>query len=98
MSKRLPKHGIAAMGEVYGKIDGDTNAQQHCIYNPNVAGTYSVPQPVFKGSYKTSGGGYPTQFTSCVQSIQRAQAKNTDPLTRAPYLAEYYEFYAAWCA
>ena len=98
MSKILPKHGIAAMGEVYGKIDGDTNTQQHCIYNPNVAGTYKVPQPVFKGSYKTSGGGYPTQYTSCVQSIQRAQAKNTDPLTRSPYLAEYYEFYEAWCA
>ena len=98
MSKILPKHGISAMGEVYGKIDGDKNAQQHCIYNPNVAGTYTAPQPVFKGSYKTSGGGYPTQFTSCVQSIQRAQAKNTDPLTRSPYLAEYYEFYEAWVA
>ena len=98
MSKLLPKHGIVAMGEVYGKIDGDTNTQQHCIYNPNVAGTYSAPQPVFKGSYKKSGGGYPTQYTSCVQSIQRAQAKNTDPLTRSPYLAEYYEFYEAWCA
>ena len=98
MSKILPKHGIAAMGEVYGKIDGDANTQQHCIYNPNVAGTYNQPQPVFKGSYKTSGGGYPTQSTSCVQSIQRAQAKNTDPLTRSPYLAEYYEFYEAWCA
>ena len=98
MSKILPKHGIAAMGEVYGKIDGDTNAQQHCIYNPNVAGTYDKPRPVFKDSYKTSGGGYPTQYTSCVQNIQRAQAKNTDPLTRSPYLAEYYEFYEAWCA
>ena len=98
MSKILPKHGIAAMGEVYGKIDGDTNTQQHCIYNPKVAGTYTDPHPVFKGSYKTSGGGYPTQYISCVQSIQRAQAKNTDPLTRSPYLAEYYEFYEAWCA
>ena len=98
LSKRLPKHGISAMGEVYGKLDGDTNTQQHCIYNTNIAGTYSDPQPIFKGSYKKSGGGYPTQYTSCVQSIQHAQAKNTDPFTRSPYLSEYYEFYEAWCA
>lgn len=98
MAKLLPKHGICAMGEVYGKISGDANTQQHCIYNTAVAGTYDAPNGIFKASYKKSGGGYPTQFTSCVQSIQRAQAKNTDPLTRAPYLGEYYEFYEAWCA
>lgn len=98
MAKVLPKHGIVAMGEVAAKLDGDTNSQQHCIYNPSVNGTFDTPNGIFKGSYKKSGGGYPTQFTSCVQSIQRAQAKNTDPLTRSPYLGEYYEFYEAWTA
>lgn len=97
-SKVLPMHGISAMGEVYAKIDGDVRQQQHCIYNPNVAGTYSAPNGVFKGSYKKSGGGYPTQYTSCVQSIQRAQAKNEDALTNRPYTGEYYEFYEVWCA
>lgn len=95
-SKVLPMHGISAMGEVYAKIDGDVRQQQHCIYNPNVAGTYNAPSGVFKGSYKKSGGGYPTQFTSCVQSIQRAQAKNADALTNRPYISQYYEFYEAW--
>lgn len=97
-SKKLPMHGISAMGEVNAKINDDAAAQQHCVYNTTAVGTYDAPNGIFKGSYKKSGGGYPTQFTSCVQSIQRAQAKNADPLTNRPHTGEYYEFYEAWVA
>lgn len=96
LSKKLPKHGICAMGEVNAKINDDTVSQQHCVYNTAAVGTYTAPSGIFKASYKASGAGYPTQYTSCVQSIQRAQAKNSDSNTNRPHMGEYYEFYEAW--
>lgn len=47
---------------------------------------------IFKQSYKTSGGGYPTQYVSSIQSVKNAQAKNADGSNR-PYMGMYYEFY-----
>lgn len=97
-SKRLPKFAITPVETVNCQLDGDVRSQAHCIYNTAKAGTYSAPHGIFKASYKTSGGGYPSQFVSCVDAIRNAQNKNADALTNRPYTGMYYEFYEAFLA
>lgn len=97
-SKRLPKFAITPVETVNCKLDGDARLQAHCIYNTAQAGTYSSPNGIFKASYKTAGGGYPSQHVSCVDSIRNAQNKNTDALSNRPYTGMYYEFYEALLA
>lgn len=97
-SKRLPKFAITPVETVNCKLDGDARSQAHCIYNTAQAGTYNSPNGIFKASYKTAGGGYPSQYVSCVDSIRNAQNKNTDALSNRPYTGMYYEFYEALLA
>lgn len=97
-SKRLPKFAITPVETVNCMLDGDARSQAHCIYNTAKAGTYSSPNGIFKASYKTTGGGYPSQFVSCVDSIRNAQNKNADALSNRPYTGMYYEFYEALLA
>mgnify|MGYP007113979798 CR=1 FL=1 len=49
-------------------------------------------------SDKTAGGGYPSQYVSCVDSLRLAQNKNTDAFSNRPYTGMYYEFYEALLA
>lgn len=74
------------------KLSDDTRSCAHSIYNTSVAGTYSAPTAIFNETYKASGNGYPSQYISAVQSIQFAQAKNSDSNTNRPYMGLYYEF------
>lgn len=91
---KLVKPFAIVPGEcVTAQLANDLRNCAHFIYNKNFAGTYSAPSGIFKQSYKTSGGGYPTQYVSSVQSIKNAQAKNDDITTNRPYMGMYYEFY-----
>ena len=92
-AKRINPFALAPDGTVNAKVGDDVRSQAHTIYNTAVAGTYNAPTAIFKASYKTSGGGYPSQSSSCVQSIQYAQNKNTNSTDGRPYMSGYYEFY-----
>ena len=91
-AKRIRPFAIVPGECVTAKLRGDTASCAHFIYNKNAIGTYNAPMNIFKQSYKTSGGGYPTQNVSSIQSVKNAQAKNADGSNR-PYMGMYYEFY-----
>lgn len=91
-AKRIRPFGIVPGECVTAKLEGDTASCAHYVYNKNAIGTYNAPMNIFKQSYKTSGGGYPTQYVSSIQSVKNAQAKNADGSNR-PYMGMYYEFY-----
>ncbi len=97
-SKKLPKFAITPVETVNCQLDGDTRSQAHCVYNQSAVGSYSSPFGIFKSSYKTSGGGYPSNNVSCVDAIRNAQNKNEDALTNRPFTGMYYEFYEAFLA
>lgn len=80
------------------KLDGDYRSCAHSIYNPSVNGTYNAPVAFFKQTFKTSGGGYPSQYISSINSSIQAQNKNEDAATKTPYMGLYYEFYEIWMA
>lgn len=92
-AKRIRPFAIVPGECVTAKLEGDARNCAHYVYNKNAIGTYSAPLNIFKKSYKTSGGGYPTQNVSAVQAIKNAQAKNADEATNRPYMGMYYEFY-----
>ena len=91
-AKRIRPFAIVPGECVTAKLEGDTASCAHYVYNKNTIGTYNAPMSIFKQSYKTSGGGYPTQYVSSIQSVKNAQAKNADGSNR-PYMGMYYEFY-----
>lgn len=91
-AKRIRPFAIVPGECVTAKLEGDTASCAHFVYNKNAIGTYNAPMNIFKQSYKTSGGGYPTQYVSSIQSVKNAQAKNADGSNR-PYMGMYYEFY-----
>ena len=91
-AKRIRPFAIVPGECVTAKLEGDTASCAHYVYNKNAIGTYNAPMSIFKQSYKTSGGGYPTQYVSSIQSVKNAQAKNADGSNR-PYMGMYYEFY-----
>jgi hypothetical protein len=91
-AKRIRPFAIVPGECVTAKLGGDTASCAHFVYNKNAIGTYKAPMNIFKQSYKTSGGGYPTQYVSSIQSVKNAQAKNADGSNR-PYMGMYYEFY-----
>ena len=92
-SKQVEAFAVAPWGTVNCQLDGDTRSQAHTVINDAAIGTYTAPVAIFKKSYKTSGGGYPTQYCSAVESIKQAQNKNALATDGAPYISGYYEFY-----
>lgn len=94
-SKKLVKFAITPVETVNCKLEGDVRSQAHCVYNKSAIGEFKTPSGIFKSSYKTSGGGYPSQYVSCINSIRNAQNKNDDALTNRPFTGMYYEFYEA---
>lgn len=92
-AKRIRPFAIVPGECVTAKLEGDVRNCAHYVYNKNAIGTYTEPLKIFKKSYKTSGGGFPTQYVSAVQAIKNAQAKNADEATNRPYMGMYYEFY-----
>ena len=92
-SKQIDAFALAPWGTVNCQLDGDVRSQAHTVVNDAAVGTYSTPAAIFKQTYKTSGGGYPSQYCSAVASIQNAQNKNALATDGAPYMSGYYEFY-----
>ena len=92
-SRQIDAFALAPWGTVNCQLSGDARSQAHTVINDAAVGTYSTPAAIFKQTYKTSGGGYPSQYCSCVGSIQNAQNKNALATDGAPYMSGYYEFY-----
>lgn len=97
-SKTIPSFGMTPSYTVNTKLDGDTRAQAHSIYNAAVAGNYQPASEGFNETFKASGNGYFNNYISAVASIQNAQNKNSDAGTNYPYMGLYYEFYELWIA
>ena len=92
-AKEIDCFALTPDGTVNCKIFDDIRSQAHCVYNTEAIGTYTAPVAIFKDVYKKSGGGYPTQYVSCIESIKQAQNKNESELTNRPYMSGYYEFF-----
>lgn len=92
-AKEIKPFALSADGTVNAKVGDDVRSQAHTIFNRSVVGSYSTPQPIFKGSYIKSGAGYHTQGVSCVDSIKNAQNKNASATDNRPYISGYYEYF-----
>lgn len=92
-AKKIHPFALSLDGTVNAKILDDVRTQAHTVFNRSAAGTYNAPVAIFKGSYKTSGGGYPTHYCSCVESMNQAQNKNELATQNRPYMSGYYEFF-----
>ena len=94
-SKKMPAFGMTPCETVNAKLEGDARLQAHCIYNTAVNGMYGTADTsVLKASYINKGAGHAANM-SAVSSIQRAQNKNTDPLTARPYMGWHHGTYEA---
>lgn len=95
-SKKMPAFGMTPCETVNAKIEGDTRSQAHCIYNTAVNGMYGTADTsVLKASYINKGAGHSAN-SSCLNSIQNAQNKNTNPLTARPYMGWHHGTYEAF--
>ena len=73
------------------KLDWDSQACPHSIYNPNLeTGNYRKPTAKFKETFKANGKGYMPGFVSSFDSSYRARKKD------GGYQGLYYEFYENW--
>ena len=73
------------------KLDWDSQACPHSIYNPNLAtGNYKTPTAMFKETFKANGNGYMPGLVSSFDSSYRARKKD------GGYQGLYYEFYENW--
>lgn len=94
-AKRIPKFGMAPGYTVNTKIDGDTRAQAHSVYNKSIKGSFSTPAALFKTAF-TDGSGLANTGMSGLSTIQQAQNKNTDALTVRPYMGLHPDMYSVW--
>ena len=92
-AKKIHPFALSLDGTVNAKILDDVRTQAHTVFNRSAIGTYNAPVAIFKGSYKKSGGGYPTQYCACTTSMQQAQNKNELATQNRPYMSGYYEFF-----
>ena len=73
------------------KLDWDSQACPHSIYNPNlVTGNYKTTPTVFKEKFKENGKGYMPGNVNSLDSSYRARKKD------GGYQGLYYEFYENW--
>ena len=73
------------------KLDWDSQACPHSIYNPNLAtGNYATPTAKFNETFKANGNGYMPGYVSSFDSSYRARKKD------GGYQGLYYEFYENW--
>lgn len=92
-AKRITPFALSADGTVNAQIFDDVRKQSHCVYNKDAIGAYQAPSGIFKSTYYTSGGCHASNGTSCVASIQYAQAKNASATDNRPYISGYYEYF-----
>ena len=73
------------------KLDWDSQACPHSIYNPNLeTGNYSEPTVKFKETFKANGNGYMPGYINSLDMSYRARKKD------GGYQGLYYEFYENW--
>ena len=73
------------------KLDWDSQACPHSIYNPNLeTGNYRKPTAKFKETFKANGNGYMPGDINSLDSSYRARKKD------GGYQGLYYEFYENW--
>ena len=73
------------------KLDWDSQACPHSIYNPNLeTGNYKTPTAKFKETFKANGNGYMPGYVNSLDSSYRARKKD------GGYQGLYYEFYENW--
>ena len=73
------------------KLDWDSQACPHSIYNPNLeTGNYKTPIAKFNETFKANGNGYMPGGVSSFDSSYRARKKD------GGYQGLYYEFYENW--
>ena len=73
------------------KLDWDSQACPHSIYNPNLeTGNYRRPTAKFKETFKANGNGYMPGSVSSFDMSYRARKKD------GGYQGLYYEFYENW--
>ena len=73
------------------KLDWDSQACPHSIYNPNLeTGNYKTPTAKFNETFKANGNGYMPGKVSSFDSSYRARKKD------GGYQGLYYEFYENW--
>lgn len=73
------------------KLDWDTQACPHSIYNPNLAtGNYNRPTSKFVETFKANGNGYMPGYINSMASSYSARKKD------GGYQGLYYEFYEIW--
>ncbi len=73
------------------KLDWDSQACPHSIYNPNLpTGRYSTPTAKFKETFKANGNGYMPGYVNSLDMSYRARKKD------GGYQGLYYEFYENW--
>lgn len=73
------------------KLDWDSQACPHSIYNPNLeTGNYSRPISKFKETFKANGNGYMPGNINSMASSYSARKKD------GGYQGLYYEFYENW--
>ena len=92
-AKKIDPFAFSPFYTVNAKLSGDERSQAHCIITDSVAGQYDAPNGFLKETFKSNGGGYPSQYVSALQSIHNAQNKNADANMNYPYMGGYYEFY-----
>ena len=73
------------------KLDWDSQACPHSIYNPNLeTGNYRKPTAKFKETFKANGNGYMPGDINSLDSSYRARKKD------GGYQGLYYKFYENW--
>ena len=73
------------------KLDWDSQACPHSIYNPNLeTGNYNTPTAKFKETFKANGNGYMLGYINSLDMSYRARKKD------GGYQGLYYEFYENW--
>ena len=98
-AKRFEPWAVSAWESLHAKLTGDVVSQAHCVYNTDVAGSYSTPSALFTDAIMPNGKGYGNVGISGISDINYAQYKNKksansgEAVTNKPYMGLYYEFY-----
>lgn len=95
-AKKIDPFFFSADYTVNAKLEGDTLTKAYCIYNENVAGSYTAKNDsntFFEQDLKPNGNGYPSVSVSALQNGEYARNKNTDVNSNSPYMGLWYDWY-----
>lgn len=95
-AKRIEPFFFSADYTVNTKLEGDTATKAYCIYNENVAGSYTAKNDsntFFEQDLKPNGNGYPNMYVSVLLNGEYARNKNTDVNSNSPYMGLWHDWY-----